>query len=61
MFTLSDALLLHTVYCAVGLASYELYDFVDFDNWFTTNLTADLNVSHSKLVSFAHAVSVLCD
>ena len=61
IFTLSDALLLHTVYCAVGLASYELYDFVDFDNWFTTNLTADLNVSHSKLVSFAHAVSVLCD
>jgi len=37
-----------TVYCAVGLASYDLYDFVDFDNWFTTNLMGDLNVSHSK-------------
>ena len=36
------------VYCAVGLASYELYDFIDFDNWFTTKLTADLNVSHMK-------------
>ena len=36
------------VYCAVGLASYELYDFVDFDNWFTTKLMADLNVSHTK-------------
>jgi len=36
------------VYCAVGLASYELYDFVDFDNWFSTKLTADLDVSHSK-------------
>ena len=36
------------VYCAVGLASYELYDFVDFDSWFTTKLMADLNVSHTK-------------
>jgi len=36
------------VYCAVGLASYDLYDFVDFDNWFTMNLMGDLNVSHSK-------------
>jgi len=37
-----------TVYCSVGLASYELYDLVNFDTWFTTKLMADLNVSHTK-------------
>jgi len=50
-----------SVYCAVGLASYELYDFVDFDNWFTTKLTADLNVSHTKWVlSIFDALLTVC-
>jgi len=42
------ALTVFAVYCAAGLASYELYDFIDFDNWFKTKLMADLNVSHPK-------------
>jgi len=45
---LSVVLCKDAVYCAVGLASYELYDFIDFDNWFMTKLIADLNVVHTN-------------
>uniref|UniRef100_A0A3B3TBZ9 Importin-11 n=1 Tax=Paramormyrops kingsleyae TaxID=1676925 RepID=A0A3B3TBZ9_9TELE len=37
---------LMTVYNAVGLAAYELFDNVDFDLWFKNHLLAELQVSH---------------
>ncbi|NXD07011.1 IPO11 protein, partial [Nothocercus nigrocapillus] len=36
------------VYNAVGLAAYELFDSVDFDQWFKNQLLAELQVSHSR-------------
>ncbi|NXA32364.1 IPO11 protein, partial [Eudromia elegans] len=36
------------LYNAVGLAAYELFDSVDFDQWFKNQLLAELQVSHSR-------------
>ncbi|KAK1174337.1 importin-11 isoform X1 [Acipenser oxyrinchus oxyrinchus] len=36
------------VYNAVGLAAYELFDNVDFDQWFKNQLLAELHVSHNS-------------
>ncbi|XP_013909442.1 PREDICTED: importin-11 [Thamnophis sirtalis] len=36
------------VYNAVGLAAYELFDSVDFDQWFKTQLLAELQVIHNR-------------
>ncbi|KAM3847192.1 importin-11 isoform 2-T2 [Vipera latastei] len=36
------------VYNAVGLAAYELFDSVDFDQWFKTQLLAELQVTHNR-------------
>uniref|UniRef100_A0A8C6JXT3 Importin-11 n=1 Tax=Melopsittacus undulatus TaxID=13146 RepID=A0A8C6JXT3_MELUD len=36
------------VYNAVGLAAYELFDSVDFDQWFKNQLLAELQVSHNR-------------
>uniref|UniRef100_A0A4W4GIJ6 Importin-11 n=1 Tax=Electrophorus electricus TaxID=8005 RepID=A0A4W4GIJ6_ELEEL len=36
------------VYNAVGLAAYELFDSVDFDQWFSNQLLAELQVSHNR-------------
>uniref|UniRef100_A0A8D2PAF3 Importin-11 n=1 Tax=Zosterops lateralis melanops TaxID=1220523 RepID=A0A8D2PAF3_ZOSLA len=36
------------VYNAVGLAAYELFDSVDFDQWFKNQLLAELQVSHDS-------------
>ncbi|NWW12181.1 IPO11 protein, partial [Oreocharis arfaki] len=36
------------VYNAVGLAAYELFDSVDFDQWFKIQLLAELQVSHDR-------------
>ncbi|NXB18435.1 IPO11 protein, partial [Rhagologus leucostigma] len=36
------------VYNAVGLAAYELFDSVDFDQWFKNQLLAELQVSHDR-------------
>ncbi|RMC04493.1 hypothetical protein DUI87_18938 [Hirundo rustica rustica] len=37
------------VYNAVGLAAYELFDSVDFDQWFKNQLLAELQVSHDSI------------
>ncbi|NXG42691.1 IPO11 protein, partial [Psilopogon haemacephalus] len=36
------------VYNAVGLAAYELFDSVDFDQWFKNQLLAELQISHNR-------------
>uniref|UniRef100_A0A4W3JSJ0 Importin-11 n=1 Tax=Callorhinchus milii TaxID=7868 RepID=A0A4W3JSJ0_CALMI len=36
------------VYNAIGLAAYELFDNVDFDQWFKSQLLAELHVSHIR-------------
>uniref|UniRef100_A0A8C6WQF9 Importin-11 n=1 Tax=Neogobius melanostomus TaxID=47308 RepID=A0A8C6WQF9_9GOBI len=36
------------VYNAVGLAAYELFDNVDFDQWFKNQLLGELQVSHHR-------------
>uniref|UniRef100_A0A8C4FA57 Importin-11 n=1 Tax=Dicentrarchus labrax TaxID=13489 RepID=A0A8C4FA57_DICLA len=37
-----------TLYNAVGLAAYELFDNVDFDQWFKNQLLGELQVSHHR-------------
>ena len=37
-----------TVYNAVGLAAYELFDNVDFDTWFKNQLLGELQVGHHR-------------
>lgn len=32
------------VYCAVGIAAFDLYDVINFDDWYTTTLQAELSV-----------------
>uniref|UniRef100_A0A8C8S0D0 Importin-11 n=1 Tax=Pelusios castaneus TaxID=367368 RepID=A0A8C8S0D0_9SAUR len=45
----TNALLIKdAVYNAVGLAAYELFDSVDFDQWFKNELLAELHVSHHR-------------
>ncbi|CAH1796232.1 unnamed protein product [Owenia fusiformis] len=36
------------VYNCVGLASFDLYDDVDFDQWFNTSLIQELKIKHSN-------------
>ncbi|CAI5787518.1 importin-11 isoform X1 [Podarcis lilfordi] len=36
------------VYNAVGLAAYELFDSVDFDQWFRNQLLAELQITHNR-------------
>jgi hypothetical protein len=40
------------VYYAVGLASFDMYDLIDFDSWLTNTLIGELQITHSKYVSF---------
>ncbi|KAF2976863.1 hypothetical protein EK904_015022 [Melospiza melodia maxima] len=44
----SAILIKDAVYNAVGLAAYELFDSVDFDQWFKNQLLAELQVSHDR-------------
>uniref|UniRef100_A0A8C5N0A2 Importin-11 n=1 Tax=Leptobrachium leishanense TaxID=445787 RepID=A0A8C5N0A2_9ANUR len=37
-----------TVYNAVGLTAYELFDSVDFDEWFQRQLLGELRISHDR-------------
>ncbi|CAH2296266.1 importin-11 isoform X1 [Pelobates cultripes] len=37
-----------TVYNAVGLAAYDLFDSVDFDAWFKRQLIGELQISHER-------------
>lgn len=39
---------LSAVYNAVGLAAYELFDNVDFDQWFKNQLLGELQVNHHR-------------
>ncbi|XP_069491668.1 importin-11 [Ambystoma mexicanum] len=43
---LSTILIKDTVYNAVGLAAYELFDSLDFDQWFEKQLLSELQVDH---------------
>ncbi|XP_066514944.1 importin-11 [Hoplias malabaricus] len=36
------------VYNSVGLAAYELFDSVDFDQWFNNQLLGELQISHNR-------------
>ncbi|NXU48852.1 IPO11 protein, partial [Turnix velox] len=44
----SAILIKDAVYNAIGLAAYELFDSVDFDQWFKNHLLAELQVSHNR-------------
>ncbi|KAM6034615.1 importin-11 isoform 1-T1 [Chlamydotis macqueenii] len=44
----SAVLIKDAVYNAIGLAAYELFDSVDFDQWFKNHLLAELQVSHDR-------------
>lgn len=44
-----------SVYNACGLASYDLFDDIDFDKWFTNQLLHELNNSSSRYVTIMSA------
>uniref|UniRef100_A0A8C3G427 Importin-11 n=1 Tax=Cyclopterus lumpus TaxID=8103 RepID=A0A8C3G427_CYCLU len=44
----AQLLMKDSVYNAVGLAAYELFDNVDFDQWFKNQLLGELQVSHHR-------------
>uniref|UniRef100_A0A8C9X0X8 Importin-11 n=1 Tax=Sander lucioperca TaxID=283035 RepID=A0A8C9X0X8_SANLU len=47
--TVDANILLHSdIYNAVGLAAYELFDNVDFDQWFKNQLLGELQVGHHR-------------
>ncbi|XP_060679699.1 importin-11 [Hemiscyllium ocellatum] len=43
-----DLVIKDAVYNAIGLAAYELFDSVDFDQWFKNHLLAELQVTHIR-------------
>lgn len=45
---LTSCFFVSAVYNAVGLAAYELFDNVDFDQWFKNQLLGELQVSHHR-------------
>ena len=40
------------MYHAVGLAAYELYDEIDYDNWYSTHLIRELEITDQRLFVF---------
>ncbi|KAF5885913.1 importin-11, partial [Clarias magur] len=44
----AQMLMKDSVYNAVGLAAYELFDSVDFDQWFNNQLLMELQFNHSR-------------
>jgi hypothetical protein len=68
---MEQLLIKDAVYLAVGLAAYDLYDYLSFPEWFSTTLQADLHVRstissglfvvrrNSSSVAFAHS-TVAC-
>ena len=40
--------LMISVYNAVGLSAFDLFDDVDFDKWFSSQLLQELNIKHQK-------------
>ncbi|XP_017775673.1 PREDICTED: importin-11 [Nicrophorus vespilloides] len=47
------------VYNAVGLAAFDMYDEVDFDQWFTNTLTQELKIKHNNYRVIRRRVSWL--
>ncbi|XP_044757044.1 importin-11 [Coccinella septempunctata] len=47
------------VYNAVALAAFDLYEEVDFDQWFTTTLSEELKIKHNNYRIIRRRVSVL--
>ncbi|XP_053304003.1 importin-11 [Spea bombifrons] len=45
---LNALLIKETVYNAVGLAAYELFDSIDFDGWFQRQLLGELQIRHDR-------------
>ncbi|KAG8598777.1 hypothetical protein GDO81_002737 [Engystomops pustulosus] len=45
---LNAILIKDTVYNAVGLAAFELFDSVDFDEWFRSQLLGELQITHDR-------------
>ncbi|XP_040196349.1 importin-11 [Rana temporaria] len=45
---LNALLIKETVYNAVGLAAYELFDSVDFNEWFKNQLLGELQITHDR-------------
>ncbi|XP_072272468.1 importin-11 [Pyxicephalus adspersus] len=45
---LNALLIKETVYNAVGLAAYELFDSVDFNEWFKNQLLGELRITHDR-------------
>ncbi|XP_040277260.1 importin-11 [Bufo bufo] len=45
---LNAILIKETVYNAVGLTAYELFDTVDFDEWFKSQLLGELQITHDR-------------
>lgn len=52
-------IVLSAVYNAVGLAAYELFDNVDFDQWFKNQLLGELQVTHHRYR--ADVLNCFCD
>lgn len=50
---LTDVFFCSVVYNAMGLAAYELFDNVDFDQWFKNQLLGELQVNHYR---YSHTV-----
>ncbi|KAK3096574.1 hypothetical protein FSP39_001428 [Pinctada imbricata] len=48
------------VYNAVGLSSYDLFDDVNFDEWFTTHLLRELEIKHQNYRIIRRRVIWLC-
>uniref|UniRef100_A0A8B9JDJ1 Importin-11 n=1 Tax=Astyanax mexicanus TaxID=7994 RepID=A0A8B9JDJ1_ASTMX len=44
----NNILILTVFFNAVGLAAYELFDSVDFDQWFSSQLLGELQVNHNR-------------
>lgn len=46
--TMMMIFLMISVYNAVGLSAFDLFDDVDFDKWFSSQLLQELNIKHQK-------------
>ena len=40
------------VYNAIGLASFDLFDDINFDDWFATHLVTELTINTPMYVTF---------
>lgn len=47
------------MYRAVGLAAYELYDEIDYDKWYSTQLIHELEITDLRFIIDLHALSII--